>query len=75
MLNGGTVEDEEGEYTFTGGRGNLVIDYVIGEEGIRKKRKVYIRKCKESIYWRENRLGSSPGGDMDKRGRKKKKGK
>lgn len=42
-MNGGTVGDEEGEYTFTGGRGNSVMDYVIGKEGIRKNvRRVYI---------------------------------
>jgi len=32
IFNGRTKGDEEGEYTFTGGRGNTTIDYVIGEE-------------------------------------------
>jgi len=33
ILNGCTVGDEEGEFTFTGGKGNTVIDYVLGDEG------------------------------------------
>ncbi|XP_071572354.1 uncharacterized protein [Temnothorax nylanderi] len=37
ILNGGTKGDEEGEYTYTGGRGETVIDYVIGEEEVREK--------------------------------------
>ncbi|XP_011879508.1 PREDICTED: uncharacterized protein LOC105568414, partial [Vollenhovia emeryi] len=37
ILNGDTKGDEEGEYTFTGGRGNTVIDYVIGGEDLRGK--------------------------------------
>lgn len=51
ILNGGTVGDEEGEYTFTGGKGNLVIDYVIGEKGIRKNvERVYIREKIDSDH-------------------------
>lgn len=29
--------DEEGEFTYTGGRGDTVIDYVIGEEEVRER--------------------------------------
>lgn len=29
--------DEEGKYTYIGGRGNTVIDYVIGKEEVRNK--------------------------------------
>jgi len=36
-LDGNTEEDERREYTFTGGRGNSVIDYVIGDEKVRGK--------------------------------------
>lgn len=37
ILNGCMQGDEEGEYTFSGGRNNTVIDYVIGDEEIRDK--------------------------------------
>ncbi|XP_024887566.1 trichohyalin-like [Temnothorax curvispinosus] len=37
ILNGGTKGDEEGEYTYTGGRGEIVIDYIIGDEEVREK--------------------------------------
>ncbi|XP_029163724.1 golgin subfamily A member 6-like protein 22, partial [Nylanderia fulva] len=37
ILNGNTEGDEEGEWTFTGGRGNTVIDYVLGDEDSREK--------------------------------------
>lgn len=30
IINGAKEGDEEGEWTFTGGRGDSVIDYVIG---------------------------------------------
>lgn len=30
IFNGRVKGDEEGEYTFTGGKGNTVIDYVMG---------------------------------------------
>jgi len=36
-LNGCTVGDEEGEFTFTGGMGNSVIDYVLGDEEMRER--------------------------------------
>jgi len=35
IYNGCIKGDEDGEFTFTGGRGNSVIDYVIGEEETR----------------------------------------
>lgn len=31
IMNGAKEEDKEGEVTFTGGRGETVIDYVIGD--------------------------------------------
>ncbi|XP_071648500.1 uncharacterized protein [Temnothorax longispinosus] len=37
ILNGGTKGDEEGEYTYTGGKGETVIDYIIGDEDSREK--------------------------------------
>ena len=37
IMNGSTVWDEVGEWTFTGGRGNTVIDYVLGNEDTREK--------------------------------------
>lgn len=37
ILNGNVRGDEEGEWTFTGGRGNTVIDYVIGNEESRER--------------------------------------
>ncbi|XP_024875210.1 ABC transporter F family member 4-like [Temnothorax curvispinosus] len=37
ILNGGVKGDEEGEFTYTGGRGETVIDYVIGEEEVRER--------------------------------------
>lgn len=37
ILNGCTKGDEEGEYTFTGGRDNTIIDLVIGNEVVREK--------------------------------------
>lgn len=37
ILNGSVVGDEEGKCSFTGGRGNTVIDYVIGNENTRDK--------------------------------------
>lgn len=35
IMNGYTKKDERGEFTYTGGRGESVIDYVIGEERIK----------------------------------------
>ena len=37
ILNGGMKGDEEGEYTYTGGKGETVIDYILGDEDIREK--------------------------------------
>lgn len=85
ILNRVTVRDEEMEYIFTGGRGNSVIDYVLGEEGIRKKVKrlyieervnsdhhqveVWIKKKKEKKRKMEERKRLKVGGGY---GRKKK---
>jgi len=37
IFNGCGKGDEEGEFTFTGGRENTVIDYAIGEEEVRER--------------------------------------
>lgn len=37
ILNESTKGDQVGEYTFTGGKGNTVIGYVIGDEKIRER--------------------------------------
>jgi len=37
ILNGCMKGDEEGEYTFTGGKGSTVIDYILGDEEIRER--------------------------------------
>jgi len=37
ILNGNVKSDEEGEWTYTGGRGGTVIDYVIGNEKTRER--------------------------------------
>lgn len=38
ILNGCMDGDEEGEYTFIGGKENTVIHYVIGDEEVRERR-------------------------------------
>lgn len=37
IFNGGIEGDKKVEYTFTGGRGNTTIDYVIGDTEVREK--------------------------------------
>jgi len=37
IMNGGIEGDEEGEWTYTGGRGESVIDYIIGDEEVREE--------------------------------------
>lgn len=37
IFNGNITGDEEGKFTFTGGKGCTVIDYVIGDEEVRGK--------------------------------------
>jgi len=37
ILNGCTKGDEEGEYTFTGGKSNTVIDYLLRDKVVRGK--------------------------------------
>lgn len=37
ILNGNIRGDEEGEWTYTGGRGDSVIDYVLGDERTRER--------------------------------------
>lgn len=38
IYNGNIEGDKEGEFTYTGGRENTVIDYIIGERGKRVTR-------------------------------------
>lgn len=56
ILNGNIKGEERGEWTYTGGRGESVIDYVIGDEKTRRSRG-------------KGRLGSSSFNSMDKRRR------
>lgn len=37
VFNGNIKGDEEGEFTYTGGKGNIVIDYVIGSGEVKEK--------------------------------------
>lgn len=37
ILNGNIKGDENVEYMYTGSRGNMVIDYVVGNEGLRER--------------------------------------
>jgi len=37
ILNGCMKGDEEGEYTFIGGKSNTIIDYILGDEEVREK--------------------------------------
>jgi len=37
LFNGNVRGDEDGEFTFTGGKGNTVIDYVMGEEEVKER--------------------------------------
>ena len=37
IMNGNVEGDEEGEWTYTGGRGNSMIDYVVGNEETRER--------------------------------------
>jgi len=37
IMNGSTRGDKQGEYTFSGGTGNTVIDYVMGNEEVRDR--------------------------------------
>lgn len=37
ILNENIKGNEDGEYTYTGSRGNTVIDYVVGNEGLRER--------------------------------------
>lgn len=37
ILNGTIKGDEEGEYTYKGGRGETVIDYILGDEEVAKR--------------------------------------
>lgn len=47
ILNGST-ENEEGEFTYTGGREKLVIDYVVGKVKVRER---VVRKWTTVCSW------------------------
>lgn len=52
ILNESTRGDEEGEFTYTGGRGESVIDYVIGEKKVRDKMVLMeMEECVESDHY------------------------
>lgn len=54
-MNGNIKGDKEGELTYTGERGESVIDYVIGDERIREEvRRVVV----------EEKVDSSPNSSM-----------
>ncbi|KMQ90798.1 stress response protein nst1-like protein [Lasius niger] len=51
IFNGCTEGDEKGEFTYTGGRGESVIDYVIGEEKVKERVvKLEVGDCIESDH-------------------------
>lgn len=60
VINGSMEGDEEGEYTFIGGKGNTVIDFVIGDVEVEEK----IKKLKVED---RDRLGPPTGGGGNKR--------
>ena len=70
ILNGCTVGDEEGEFTYTGGRGETVIDYVMGEEKVRER--VLRLEVGESIESDHHPLIVTLEGKGVKRARKRK---
>jgi len=51
ILNGIIKGDEDGEFTFTEGKGNTVIDYVIGDKEVKERvKKLRIRDRVESDH-------------------------
>lgn len=60
VFNGSMEGDEEGEYTFIGGKGNTVIDFVIGDVEVEEK----IKKLKVED---RDRLRPPTGGGGNKR--------
>ena len=76
IMNGNTVGDEEGEWTFTGGRGNTVIHYVLGNEDTREKiERVEVGNRVESdhhpeVVWLRGEGEREEGGGRKKGGRR-----
>ncbi|XP_043280376.1 uncharacterized protein [Venturia canescens] len=80
ILTGNIEGDEEGEYTYTGGRGETVIDYVIGDERTRGKvRNVIVEDRVESdhqpLVVTIRKGGRKKGGRVEREIRKGKGGK
>lgn len=46
IFNGNMKADEEGQYTYTGGKGNTVIDYVLGGLEVKERIVEMEVKCK-----------------------------
>lgn len=52
IMNGCVRGDEKGEYTYTGGRGETVIDYILGNrEVIDRAEKLKIGEEIDTIQW------------------------
>ena len=76
ILNGNVAGDEEGEWTYTGGRGSSVIDYVMGNEDTREKvDRMEIGEMVDSdhhpvvVWLREGRREKGGRGEMEEGGR------
>lgn len=50
IFNGNVVGDEKGEFTYTGGRRQSVIDYVIGNERVKREVKKMVVGDKDSDH-------------------------
>jgi len=70
IYNGCIKGDEEGEFTFTGGRGNSVIDYLIGEEETRDHMRIGER-VESDHQPLEIRIKGERGGKGGRRGEKR----
>jgi len=69
IFNGNMRGDEEGEYTFTGGKGNTVIDYIMGSKDVKEELKESGRKSGV----RPSTGGDQREGKVEERRRKGKK--
>ena len=78
-MNGNVEGDEEGEWTYTGGRGNSVIDYILGNEDTRERvERMEVAERVESdhhpvVVWLKG--GCRGGGGKGKKGGGKRVGK
>lgn len=80
IFNGGIRGDKKGEFTYTGGRGESVIDYVVGEERVKEKiKRMEVGDNIESdhhplIVTLKRRGGNGKGNEKRREGRGKRKG-